>query len=98
VTNGELTQKSTMSVSCSGPVGNNGSSTSFLYASSDLLDLVLWHGVPFRCLVRSCCSFLLLLFVSRIYVLICNEIYNIFDNIKLKVVVKLFFSCTSVKR
>ena len=27
-----------------------------------------------RCLVRSCCSFLLLLFVSRIYVLICNEI------------------------
>jgi hypothetical protein len=48
VTHGELTQKSTMSVSCSGPVGNNGSSASVLYASGDLLDLVLWHGVPFN--------------------------------------------------
>ena len=29
-------------------VGNNGSSTSFLHASDDYLDLVLWNGVPFN--------------------------------------------------
>jgi hypothetical protein len=37
-----------MSVSCPGPVGSNGSSTSFLHASDDYLDLVLWNGVPFN--------------------------------------------------
>ena len=48
VTHDEFTQNSTMSVSCPGPVGSNGSSTSFLHASDDYLDLVLWNGVPFN--------------------------------------------------
>jgi hypothetical protein len=48
VTHDEFTQKSIMSVSCPGPVGSNGSSTSFLHASDDVLDLVLWNGVPFN--------------------------------------------------
>jgi hypothetical protein len=40
-----FTQISTMSVSCPGPVGSNGSSTSFLHASDDYLDLVLWKYI-----------------------------------------------------
>ena len=42
VTHNEFTQRSTMSVSCSGPFGSNGSSISFLHASDDFLDLVEW--------------------------------------------------------
>jgi hypothetical protein len=41
VTHDEFTHKSTVSVSCPHPVGSNGSSTSFLHASDDLLELVL---------------------------------------------------------
>ena len=37
-----------MSVSCPGPVGSNGSSTSFLHVTHDLLELVLRNGVPFN--------------------------------------------------
>ena len=37
-----------MSVSCPGPIGSNGSSTSFLHATHDLLELVLRNGVPFN--------------------------------------------------
>ena len=48
VTHDEFTQKSTMSVSCPSPVGSNGSSKSFVHASDDFLDLVLWNGVPFN--------------------------------------------------
>lgn len=48
MTHDEFTQKYTMSVSCPGPVGNNGSSTSCLHASDDFLDIVLWNGVPFN--------------------------------------------------
>ena len=48
VTHDDFTDKSTMSVSCPGPVGSNGSSTSFLHASDDLLELVLWNSVPFN--------------------------------------------------
>jgi hypothetical protein len=44
----EFTHKSTMSVSCPGPVGSNGSSTSFVHASDDLLELVPWNNVPFN--------------------------------------------------
>ena len=44
----EFTHKSTMSVSCPGPVGSNGSFTSFLHASDDLLELVLWNSFPFN--------------------------------------------------
>jgi hypothetical protein len=46
-----------------------------------------------RFIVRSCCFLLLLLFVNTIYELLCNEIYIIFDNIKLKIfVAKPFFA------
>ena len=48
VTHDEFTHKSTMSVCCPGPVGSNGSYASFLHASDDLLDLVLWNDVPFN--------------------------------------------------
>jgi len=48
VTHDEFTQKSTMSISCPGPVGSNGNSTSFLHASDDFLDLALWNGAPFN--------------------------------------------------
>ena len=48
VTHDGFTQISTMSVSCPGPVGSNGSSTSFLHTSDNFLDLVLWNGVPFN--------------------------------------------------
>jgi hypothetical protein len=48
VTHDEFTHKSTMSVYCPGPVGNNGSYASFLHASDDLLELVLWNDVPFN--------------------------------------------------
>ena len=47
VTHDRFTEKSTMSVSCPGPVDSNGRSTSFLYTSDDNLNLVLWNGVPF---------------------------------------------------
>jgi hypothetical protein len=43
-----FTQKSTMSVSYPSLVGSNGSSKSFLHASDDFFDLVLWNGVPFN--------------------------------------------------
>jgi len=48
VTHDEFTHKSTISVSWPGPVGINGNSTSFLHASDDLLELVLWNSVPFN--------------------------------------------------
>ena len=48
VTHDEFTQKSTMSVSCPGPVVSNGSSTPFVHASDDFLNLVRWYGVPFN--------------------------------------------------
>ena len=48
VINDGFTQKSTISVSCPSPVGSNGSSKSFLHASDDFFDLVLWNGVPFN--------------------------------------------------
>jgi hypothetical protein len=48
VINDGFTQKSTISVSCPSPVGSNGSSKSFLHASGDFVDLVLWNGVPFN--------------------------------------------------
>ena len=48
VTHNEFTHKSTMLVSCPGPVGSNSSSTSFLHASDDLLKLVLSNSVPFN--------------------------------------------------
>ena len=47
-THDEFTHKSTMSVSCPVPVGSNGSYASFLHASDDLLELVLWNDVPFN--------------------------------------------------
>jgi hypothetical protein len=44
-----------------------------------------------RFCLRSCCFLLLLLFDSSIYLLLCNEIYIIFNNIKLKIfVAKLY--------
>jgi hypothetical protein len=48
VTHDEFTHKSTMSVYCPGPVGSNGSYASFVHASDDLLELVLWNDVPFN--------------------------------------------------
>ena len=48
VINDGFTQKSTISVSCPSRVGSNGSSKSFLHASDDFVDLVLWNGVPFN--------------------------------------------------
>ena len=48
VTHDEFIHKSTMPVSCSCPVGSNGSSTSFVHASHDSLELVLRNGVPFN--------------------------------------------------
>ena len=48
VTHDGFTKRSTMSVSCPGLVGSNGSSTSFLHATGDFMVLVLWNGVPFN--------------------------------------------------
>jgi hypothetical protein len=48
VTHDEFTHKFTMSVYCPVPVGSNGSYASFLHASDDLLELVLWNDVPFN--------------------------------------------------
>jgi hypothetical protein len=48
VTHDECIHKSPMSVYCPGPVGSNGSYASFVHASDDLLELVLWIDVPFN--------------------------------------------------
>ena len=47
-THDEFIHKSTMSVYCPGPVGSNGSYASFVHASDDFLELVLWNDVPFN--------------------------------------------------
>jgi hypothetical protein len=51
VTHDEFTQKSTMSVSCPGPVVSNGSSTPFVHASDDFLDLV--RGMAFHSMMSA---------------------------------------------
>ena len=48
VTHDGFTQKSAISVSCPGPVGNNGGSKFVLHASDDFVYLVLWNGAPFN--------------------------------------------------